>query len=61
VGGTAAHADLVVVSYVIGELEPQPSPASPATPGRSPTTRSRSIEPGTTAGYERVLDGSRRR
>ena len=43
VGGAAAPADLVLVSYVIGELEPgERSPASPATPGRSPTTRSRS-------------------
>ena len=51
-----AHADLVLVSYVIGELEPAAlAAASLDTPGRLPTDTLAIVEPGTTAGYERVL------
>ena len=55
-GGTPGRkADLVVLSYVLGELAPAALEASCSTRGEEPPTRSCSIEPGTTAGYHRML------
>jgi len=56
VGGAAAHADLVVVSYVIGELEPSALARFAGDAWSLADDTLAIIEPGTTAGYERVLE-----
>jgi ribosomal protein RSM22 (predicted rRNA methylase) len=55
VGGASAHADLVLVSYVIGELEPTALARFADHAWSLAGDTLAIIEPGTTAGYERVL------
>jgi len=55
VGGVAAPADLVVVSYVIGELEPATLARIAGHAWSLAEDTLAVIEPGTTAGYDRVL------
>ena len=55
VGGAAAQADLVLVSYVIGELEPAALARFAGHAWSLAGDTLAIIEPGTTAGYERVL------
>jgi ribosomal protein RSM22 (predicted rRNA methylase) len=55
VGGAAAHADLVLVSYVVGELEPATLPGFAHHAWSLTDDTLAIVEPGTTAGYERVL------
>ena len=55
VGAAAAQADLVLVSYVIGELEPAALPGFAAHAWSLAADTLVIVEPGTTAGYERVL------
>ena len=54
-GGAAAQADLVVLSYVIGELEPSALARLTGHAWSLAHDTLAVIEPGTTAGYERVL------
>ena len=55
VGAASAAADLVLVSYVIGELEPAALAGFAAHAWSLAGDTLAVIEPGTTAGYERVL------
>ena len=55
VGAAAARADLVLVSYVIGELDPAALPGFAAHAWSLAGDTLAIVEPGTTAGYERVL------
>ena len=55
VGGAAAQADLVLLSYVIGELEPATLARLAGHAWSLAGDTLAVIEPGTTAGYERVL------
>ena len=52
---TSAHADLVLVSYVIGELEPAALAAFTHDAWSLADDTLAIVEPGTTAGYERIL------
>jgi ribosomal protein RSM22 (predicted rRNA methylase) len=54
-GSAAAHADLVLVSYVIGELEPAALATFADHAWSLADDTLAVVEPGTTAGYERVL------
>jgi ribosomal protein RSM22 (predicted rRNA methylase) len=56
VGGAAAHADLVIVSYVLGELEPAALARFAGHAWSLADDTLAIIEPGTTPGYERVLE-----
>ena len=51
----SAHADLVVVSYVVGELEPAAAARFAGAAWELAEDTIAVIEPGTTAGYERIL------
>jgi ribosomal protein RSM22 (predicted rRNA methylase) len=55
VGATATVADLVLVSYVVGELEPAALTRFAAHAWSLASDTLVIVEPGTTAGYERVL------
>ncbi len=55
VGGATGRADLVLVSYVIGELAPATLPGFTHHVWSLAADTLAFVEPGTTAGYERVL------